>query len=62
MKVISIIEDGWVIKIILTHLGLWGIRNHDPHQPDIAHTSTIITEPTCHYTYSQLPPVNYYSQ
>jgi hypothetical protein len=32
MKIISFIEDLALIKIILRHLNLWDIRNHDPPQ------------------------------
>ena len=30
MKIISIIEDFDIVKIILKHMDLWDVRNHDP--------------------------------
>ena len=62
MKVIAFIEDDTLIKKILKHLGLWEIRNHDPPQLDNAHTPTIESELACDYTYSQLPPIDYWTQ
>ena len=34
MRIISFIEEIEIIEIILRHLELWDIRNHDPPQPD----------------------------
>jgi hypothetical protein len=62
MRVISFIEDDELIKKILMHLGLWETRNHDPPQPDDTHTPSIETELTYDYTYSQLPPIDYWTQ
>jgi hypothetical protein len=62
MKVIAFIEDDALIKKILVHLGLWDTRNHDPPQLDDTHTPTIETELTYDYTYSQLPPIDYWTQ
>jgi hypothetical protein len=62
MKIISFIEDDALIKKILKHLGLWQTRNHDPSQLDDAHTPTIETKLTYDYTYSQLPPIDYWTQ
>jgi len=62
MKVIAFIEDKNLIKKILVHLGLWETRNHDPPQFDNLHTPTIETELTYDYTYSQLPPIDYWTQ
>jgi hypothetical protein len=62
MKVISFIEDDALIKKILVHLRLWDTRNHDPPKPGDAHTPTIETELTYDYTYSQLPPKDYWTQ
>jgi hypothetical protein len=62
MKVIAFIENNMLIKKILKHLGFWEIRNHDPPQLDNAHIPTIETERTCDYTYSQLPPIDYWTQ
>ncbi len=62
MKIISFIEDELLIKKILVHLGLWDIRNQDPPKPGDAHMPTIETEPTYDYTYSQLPPIDYWTQ
>ncbi len=33
MKIISFIEEIEIIEMILRHLGLWDIRNHDPPPP-----------------------------
>ncbi len=33
MKIISFIEEIEIIEMILRHLGLWDIRNHDPTPP-----------------------------
>jgi hypothetical protein len=60
--VISFIEDDALIKKILEHLGLWETRNHDPAQVDDAYPPTIETELTYDYTYSQLPPIDYWTQ
>ena len=62
MKVISFIEDGELIKKILVHLRLWETRNHDPPQCEDVHIPTIETELTYDYTYSQLPPIDYWTQ
>jgi hypothetical protein len=62
MKVIAFIEDDALIKTILIHLGLWETRNHDPPQSNEVHTPTIETELTYDYTYSQLPPIDYWTQ
>lgn len=62
MKVISFIEDDRIIRKILTHLGLWETRNHDPPQLDDAHIPTIEIELTYDYTYPQLPPIDYWIQ
>jgi hypothetical protein len=58
----SIIEDDKPIEKILTHLGLWQTRNHDPPQPDNTHTPTVETELTYDTTYSQLPPIDFWTQ
>ena len=62
MKAIAFIEDDTLIKKILKHLGLWQTRNHDPPQLDSPHIPTIETELTYDYTYSQLPPIDYWTQ
>jgi len=51
-----------ILQKILEHLGLWGTHNHDPPQPDDTHTPTIEIELTYDYTYSQLPPIDYWTQ
>jgi hypothetical protein len=33
MRIISFIEEIEIIEMILRHLGLWDIRNHDPPLP-----------------------------
>ena len=62
MKVISFIEDDALIKKILEHLGLWEIRIHDPPQSDETHFPAVDTELTYDDTYSQLPPIDYWTQ
>ena len=62
MKVIAFIEDDALIRKILQHIGLWEIRNHDPPQLNDAHIPAIETELTYDYTYSQLPPIDYWTQ
>ena len=42
--------------------GLWETRNHDPPQSDDTHIRAIETELTYDYTYSQLPPIDYWTQ
>lgn len=58
MRIISVINELFVIEKILRHLGLWDIRNHGPPVPESPHS----LEPTYDDTYSQLPPVDYYLQ
>jgi hypothetical protein len=62
MKVIAFIEDDAPIKKILEHLGSWETCNHDPPKSDILHTPIIEAELTYDYTYSQLPPIGYWTQ
>ena len=62
MKVIAFIEDEALVRKILIHLGLWETRSHDPPQHDSAHIQTIGTQLTYDYTYSQLPPIDYWTQ
>ena len=62
MKLISFIEYDALIKKTLMHLGLWETRNHDPPKLDTLHTPAIETELTYDYTYSQLPPIDYWTQ
>jgi hypothetical protein len=62
MKVISFIEDAALIKKILKHIGLWETRNHDPPQLNDANIPPIETGLTYDYTYSQLPPIDYWTQ
>ena len=50
MKVICFVEDDALIKKILKHRGMGETRNHDPPQPDNAHTLTIATELAYDYT------------
>jgi hypothetical protein len=51
-----------VIALSMKHLGLWDTRNHDPPHLDDAHIATIETELTYDYTYSQLSPIDYWTQ
>jgi hypothetical protein len=46
----------------MVHLGLWQTRNHDPPQPDDVHIPTFETEYICDDTYSQLPPIDYWTR
>jgi hypothetical protein len=58
----NMIEDDALIKKILTHLGLWEIRIHDPPRSDDTHFPAVDTELTYDDTYSQLPPIDYWTQ
>jgi hypothetical protein len=62
MKVISFIEDDALIKKILIHLGLFETRNHDPPRSDDTHFPGFDTELTYDYTYSQLTPIDSWTQ
>ena len=62
MKIISFIEDDALIRQILVHLRLWDTRNRDPPKLDGTHIPAIETELTYDYTYSQLPPIDYWTQ
>ena len=42
MKVISFIEEIEIIEMILRHLGLWDIRNHDPPKLDPVHIPELV--------------------
>ena len=42
MKVTGFIEEIEIIEMILRHLGLWDIRNHDPPVPDSVHISELV--------------------
>ncbi|WP_321491842.1 hypothetical protein [uncultured Desulfobacter sp.] len=52
MHIISFIKELDVIEKILRHLGLWGIRNHDPPQPV---TSDSIPDWVYDFSDSQIP-------
>jgi hypothetical protein len=64
MRIISFIEEIEIIEIILQHLGLWDIRNHDPPQPDPVYISELIyddsDERKLHYV-PQVPTFDYWS-
>jgi hypothetical protein len=62
MKVIGFIEDDALIKRILKHLKLWETRIHDPPRLDDTQIADIETELTYDDTYSQLPPIEYWTQ
>jgi len=51
MKIIAFIEEADIIRMILKHLGLWDIRNHDPPEKTCFQTNKLI------YTdeYAQIP-------
>ena len=51
MKVIAFIEQQPVIRKILTHLGLWKTRNHDPPTANNAAYQIVYDD-----EYSQIPP------
>jgi hypothetical protein len=55
MKIIGFIEDIEIIEMILRHLGLWDIRNHDPSAPD----SVYISELAYGHSDSQIPAFDY---
>ncbi len=57
MRIISFIEEIEIIEIILRHLGLWDIRNHDPPQPDPVYISELIYDDSD----SQVPAFDYWS-
>jgi len=57
MRIISFIEEIEIIEIILRHLGLWDIRNHDLPQPDPVYISELIYDDSD----SQIPAFDYYS-
>ena len=57
MKIISFIEEIKIIEMILRHLGLWDIRNHDPPTPDPIHIPELVYD----YSGSRIPAVGYYS-
>ena len=57
MRIISFIEEIEIIEIILRHLGLWDIRNHDPPQPDPVYISELIYDNSD----SQIPAFDYWS-
>nr|WP_319393674.1 hypothetical protein [uncultured Desulfobacter sp.] len=58
MKIISFIENLDVIEMILRHLGLWDIRNHDPPPAVI---SDPIPELVYDFSVSQIPAVEYWN-
>lgn len=62
MKIIAFIEDDALIRKILVHLRLWDTRNHGPPQLEEMHIPAIETELTYDDTYSQLPPIDYWTQ
>lgn len=62
MRVIAFIEEQALIKKILTHLGLWETRYHDPPQVASSTKPAFEADLTFDDTYSQLPLIDYYSQ
>lgn len=60
MRIIAFIEEQPVIKKILSHLGLWETRNHDPPKPRVDPIPTFESEFTIDTTYSQLPLTDYW--
>lgn len=61
MKAISFIEDDVLIKKIMIHLGMWNAGNQDLPQLNIAHHRTIETELSYDYIYSQLSPIDHWT-
>ena len=59
-RIIAFIEEQPVIRKILSHLGLWETRNHDPPKARIDHITAFETEFTIDTTYSQLPLSGYW--
>jgi len=57
MKIISIIDDFEIIEMILKHLNLWDIRNHDPPEVEPAHIPelTYVEESDYDNSGSQIP-------
>ena len=62
MKVIGFIEDGEIIEKILRHLGLWETRSNDPPKSSNKQLTNRKGELTYDITYSQLPPIDYWTQ
>jgi hypothetical protein len=62
MRVIAFIEEQAFIKKILTHLGLWETRNHDPPQSTEKPIPAFEADLTIDESYSQLPLTDYWSQ
>jgi hypothetical protein len=52
MIIIAFIEQPHIIKKILKHLNMWGIRNHGP----LPVNTETITQIVYDDTYSQIPP------
>lgn len=57
MKIISFIEDLYIIEKILRHLDIWDIRNHDPPSRKQPYISELVYD----YSESQIPVVDYWS-
>ena len=57
MKIISFIEELYLIGKILRHLELWGIRNHDPPESVI---SDFIPDLVYDFSDSQIPVNEYH--
>ena len=56
MKIISFIEEIEIIEMILRHLGLWDIRNHDPPPPTLVYPELIYDDSD-----TQIPAFDYWS-
>lgn len=61
-KVIGFIEDGEIIEKILRYLGLWETRSNDPPKSSNKPLTNRKGELTCDIAYSQLPPIDYWTQ
>jgi len=57
MKAISFIEEIEIIEMILRHLGLWDIRNHDPPPPTPVYIPELIYDDSD----TQIPAFDYWS-
>ena len=57
MKVISFIEEIEIIEMILRHLDLWDIRNHDPTPPTPIYIPELIYDDSD----TRIPAFDYWS-
>ncbi|MBR9979875.1 MAG: hypothetical protein KFF50_02485 [Desulfatitalea sp.] len=60
MRITAFIEEQPVIRKILSHLGLWETRNHDPPKARADPIPTFESGFTIDTSYSQLPLIDYW--